>query len=149
MKVKELYKKASDLKKTIVFPEASFSDRTLEAVKYIQKKKIARPILIGDESALVIRDKSLMDFHIINPKTFQNREDLVKRLYEKRKDKGMTMEEAEKLALDPYYFATLLVDAGFASTCSNAEYSIFENSHSCAKISKRISVSALSSHVAV
>ena len=114
MKVKELYKKASDLKKTIVFPEASFSDRTLEAVKYIQKKKIARPILIGDESALVIRDKSLMDFHIINPKTFQNREDFVKRLYEKRKDKGMTMEEAEKLALDPYYFATLLVDAGFA-----------------------------------
>ncbi len=114
MKVKELYKKASKLKKTIVFPEAGFSDRTIEAVKYIQKKDIARPILIGDESALVLRDKSLIDFQIINPKTFQNREDLVKRLYEKRKDKGMTMQEAESQALDPYYFATLLVDAGYA-----------------------------------
>ena len=65
MKVKELYKKASKLRKTIVFPEAGFSDRTLEAIKYIQKKNIARPILIGDESALVIRDKSLIDFERI------------------------------------------------------------------------------------
>lgn len=114
MKVKHLYKKARQLKKTIVFPEASFSDRTIEAIKYIQKKGIARPILIGDESALVLRDKSLIDYQIINPKTFQGRDELVKRLYDKRKDKGMTMEEAEKLALDPYYFATLLVDAGMA-----------------------------------
>ncbi len=114
MKVKELYKKARLLKKTIVFPEASFSDRTLEAIKFIQKKEIARPILIGDESALVLRDKSLIDYQIINPKTFPNREELASRLYEKRKDKGMTMEEAEKLVLDPYYFSTLLVDMGIA-----------------------------------
>ncbi len=114
MKIKDIYKKAKELKKTIVFPEAGFSDRTIEAVKKIQKKGIARPILIGDESAIVLRDKSLIDFQIINPKTFQNREDLVKRLYEKRKDKGLTMEEAEKLALDPYYFSTLLVDIGMA-----------------------------------
>lgn len=114
MKIKELYKKAEQLKKTIVFPEAGFSDRTIEAVKYIQKKKIARPILIGDESALVLRDKSLIEFQIINPKTFQNKDDLAKRLYEKRKGKGMTYEEAQKLAEDPYYFSTLLVDAGMA-----------------------------------
>ena len=39
---------------------------------------------------------------------------MVNRLYEKRKAKGMTKEQAEELALDPYYFATLLVDAGMA-----------------------------------
>ena len=114
MKVKELYKKAKQLQKTIVFPEAGFSVRTLEAVKYIQKKGIAKPFLIGDESALILRDKSLADFQIINPQTFAGREELVKRLYQKRKDKGLTMEEAEKLVLDPYYFATLLVDSGYA-----------------------------------
>ena len=43
MKVKELYKKASKLRKTIVFPEAGFSDRTLEAIKYIQKKEYSAP----------------------------------------------------------------------------------------------------------
>lgn len=114
MKNKEIYKKAKALQKTIVFPEAGFSDRTLEAVKIIQKKGIAKPILIGDESALILRDKSLINFQIINPKTFQNREEMVNRLYEKRKAKGMTKEQAEELALDPYYFATLLVDAGMA-----------------------------------
>ena len=114
MKLKDLYKKAKELQKTIVFPEASFSNRTIEAIKYIQKKKIAKPLLIGDESALVLRDKSLINYQIINPKTFQNKDEVVKTLYEKRKEKGMTLEEASKLAEDPYYFSTLLVELGYA-----------------------------------
>ena len=114
MKIKYLYKKARAMQKTIVFPEASFSDRTIEAIKIVQKKGIAKPILIGDESALVLRDKSLIDYQIINPSTFQNKEEIVNALYEKRKEKGMSKEDAEKLALDPYYFSTLLVDLGFA-----------------------------------
>lgn len=114
MKVKELYKKAKSLQKTIVFPEAGFSDRTLQAVKYIQKKGIAKPILIGDESALILRDKSLAEFQIINPQTFQAKEELAQKLYQKRKEKGMTIEQAQELVLDPYYFATLLVEVGLA-----------------------------------
>lgn len=114
MKIKELYRKASLLNKTIVFPEAGFSDRTIEAVKYLQKKKICKPILVGDESALVLRDKSLINFEIINPKTFQNLEDVVQTLYKKRKDKGLTFEQAQELAVDPYYFSTLLVEMGLA-----------------------------------
>ncbi|MBQ8908860.1 MAG: phosphate acetyltransferase [Clostridia bacterium] len=114
MKNKDLLKKAKRLGKTIVFPEAGFSDRTIEAVKYIQKKGIAKPILIGDESALALQDKKLIDFQIINPQTFPQREELAKRLYEKRKEKGMTMEQAQELVLDPYYFATLLVDMELA-----------------------------------
>ncbi|MBE7073859.1 MAG: phosphate acetyltransferase [Clostridiales bacterium] len=114
MKNKDILKKAKRLGKTIVFPEAGFSDRTIEAVKYIQKKGIAKPILIGDESALVLRDKKLIDFQIINPQTFPQKEELVKRLYKKRKDKGLTIEQAQELVLDPYYFATLLVDMELA-----------------------------------
>lgn len=114
MKIKDLYKKARALNKTIVFPEASFSDRTLEAVKYIHKKKIAKPLLIGDESALIIRDKTFLKYDIINPKTFSDTERLAKVLYNKRKEKGLTLEEAKRLVLDPYYFATLLVEEGYA-----------------------------------
>ena len=114
MKIKDIYKRAKPLQKTIVFPEAGFSDRTIEAVKFIQKKGIAKPILIGDETALVLRDKKLIDFQIINPKTFPQKEELAKKLYAKRKEKGMTLEEAENLVVDPYYFATLLVDEGYA-----------------------------------
>lgn len=113
-KVKELYKQAKSLKKTIVFPEAGFSDRTIKAVKYLKKKKIVDVLLVGDDSALVLMDKDLANYKIANPKTFPNREKLVKLLLNKRKDKGLTREEAEELVLDPYYFATLLVEAGMA-----------------------------------
>lgn len=114
MKDKNIYKKTGSALRTIVFPEAGFSDRTLEAIKIIQKKKIAKPILIGDESALVLRDKKLAEFQIIDPSTFQASGELVKKLYEKRKEKGLTLEEAEKLILNPYYFGTLMVECGYA-----------------------------------
>lgn len=114
MKVKKIYKKARLLQKTIVFPEVGFSDRTVQAVKIIRKRSIAKPILIGDESALILRDRKLADFEIINPQTFQAKDEFVKYLYQKRKEKGLTLEEAEKLVLDPYYFATLLVELGYA-----------------------------------
>lgn len=113
-KIKDLVKEAKRKQKTIVFPEVSFSDRTLEAVKILQKKKICKVLLVGDASALILRDKSLEKFEIVNPVTFPDRKKLVKTLYEKRKKKGMTMEEADELEKDPYYFATLLVECGYA-----------------------------------
>ncbi len=114
MKIKKLYKRARAAEKTIVFPEAGFSDRTIEAVKYISKKRLAKPLLVGDESALILRDKKLINFDIVNPKTFPFTEQLAKSLYKKRKEKGLTEEEAKKLVLDPYYFATMLVEEGYA-----------------------------------
>lgn len=113
-KVKNLIKKAKEKQKTIVFPEASFSDRTVEAVKILQKQKIAKVLLVGDASALILRDKCFEKFDIVNPVTFSDRQKLVKALYEKRKEKGMTMEQADELEKDPYYFATLLVECGYA-----------------------------------
>ncbi len=114
MKINQIYKKAKALQKTIVFPEAAFSDRTQQAVKIIKNKKLAKVILVGDESAIILRDKEFANFTIYNPQTFEHKDILAKTLYEKRKAKGMTLEEAQKLVLDPYYFATLLVEAGFA-----------------------------------
>ena len=113
-KMKKLLKEAKRRQRTIVYPEAGFSDRIIEAVKKLNKKKIVKPILIGDESSLIVRHKDLSGFTIINPKTSALREKFVKKLLQKRKDKGLTQSEAEELVLDPYYFATLLVDEGIA-----------------------------------
>lgn len=113
-KIKNLVERAKKKQKTIVFPEVSFSDRTFEAVKILQKKKIVKVLLVGDASALILRNKEFSKFDIVNPVTFANRDKLVKTLYEKRKDKGLTMEQADELEKDPYYFATLLVECGFA-----------------------------------
>ena len=66
--LKQLIKDAQKNPKTIIFPEAGFSDRIVKAVKKIQKKHIAKVVLVGDESSLVLQDKKLKDFTIINPK---------------------------------------------------------------------------------
>lgn len=113
-KIDKLVDEAKKRQKTIVFPEVSFSDRTVEAVKFLQKKKIVKVLLVGDASALILRDKIFEHFDIVNPVTFPDRAKLVKTLYEKRKEKGMTMEQADELEKDPYYFATLLVECGYA-----------------------------------
>lgn len=112
--LKKLYAKARAKGKSIVFPEAGFSDRIIKAAKILKKKKICNPILIGDESSLVIRDKSLIDFTIMNPKTSQLKAKVAKHIFSKRKLSGISMEEAEKLAMDPYYFATAIVDMDIA-----------------------------------
>lgn len=112
--VKNILKSAKEKQKTIVFPEVSFSDRTVEAVKILQKEKIVKVLLVGDASALILRDKAFEKFDIVNPVTFPDRNKLVKTLYEKRKEKGLTLEQADSLEKDPYYFATLLVECGYA-----------------------------------
>ena len=112
---KNLIKVAKKKQKTIVFPEASFSERIMKAVMLLNKKKIIKVIILGDESALVLRYKNkLKGITIINPKTSDVYNDLVNVLYNKRKEKGLTFSEAEKLVLNPIYFGTLLVEAGFA-----------------------------------
>ncbi len=113
-KIKKLFKRAKEAQKTIVFPEVAFSARTVEAVRIVAKKKIAKPILIGDESAIILANKDLAKFQIINPATFDKTPELAKALYKIRKEKGLTLEEAQKLVLDPYYFATMLVEEGYA-----------------------------------
>ena len=111
----KLIKKAKKKFKTIVFPEAGFSSRIIEAVKFLHRKKICKVILLGDESALVLRYKDqIKGMTIINPKTSEIYNELVDLLLKKRKEKGLTQEEAEKLVLDPICFGTLLVEAGMA-----------------------------------
>ena len=112
--LKNIVALAKKKNKVIVFPEASFSDRIIKAASYFNEKKIANVILIGDESALVLRYKNLKGMTIINPKTSDIYGDLVEALLEKRKGKGLTEEEAKTLVLDPIYFGALLVETGVA-----------------------------------
>lgn len=112
--LKKLCKLAKTKCKKIVFPEVGFSDRTVEAVLKIQKKGIADCILIGDESSLILRNKKLKNFTMINPKTSDITKVLALALYEERKEKGLTEDQAKELILDPFYFSTMLVKCGYA-----------------------------------
>lgn len=102
--------------KNIVFPEAYCSERTMQAIAYVLKHKIANVILLGDEQSLA---KKMKCHHchggtIINPKTSELRAELKEELLRIRKDKGLTETQAEELLDDNYYFATMLVKCGYA-----------------------------------
>ena len=103
-------------KKTIVLPE-TMDRRVLEAADMILKEEIANIVLIGREED--IRNGSegldLSRANIINPYTSDLTKDLAEKLYELRKEKGLTLEEANKLLLEDYmYYACMLVKVGKA-----------------------------------
>ena len=98
--------------KTIVLPE-SMDERVIEAANIIVKENIANLIVIGKEE---LREKLNSDkVTIIDPSTSELTEDLTNKLFELRKEKGMTLEEAKRLLLEDYmYFACMLIKDGKA-----------------------------------
>ena len=108
--------KSKELGKTIVLPEAGFSERIVNAGLICAKEKIAKIVLLVDnDKALDSYDIVQNDYlKVVNVKTHEMREMLVSALYEKRKDKGLTLESAGDLIDNPVYFGTMMVDLGLA-----------------------------------
>jgi len=95
-------------KKRIVLPE-TMDERVLQAAEVIIKEDLADIILIGNEDE-IIKNNILKQATIIDPKTSDLTEEYTEKLFELRKEKGMTKEQAEKLLLEDYmYYACMLV----------------------------------------
>ena len=98
--------------KTIVLPEAE-DIRVLEATEQVLKEQYANIVLVGDEEAINKKaEENNLDIKgakIVDPKKSEKREEYVNILYELRKHKGMTIEQAEKLVNDPVYYGMLMV----------------------------------------
>ena len=98
--------------KTIVLPEAE-DLRTLKATQIALKEKYANIVLVGNEE--IIKQKAqenninIEGATIINPQTSKDYEKYAQLLYELRKNKGMTIEQAKELTLNPVYFGMLMV----------------------------------------
>ena len=99
---------------TIALPETTDS-RTLEAAAQVISEGTAKPVLIGDPEAIkALADKngiSLDGVEIANAKTHPNLEAYASVLQERRKAKGMTIEDARKQMED-----TVFVGAGMVAT---------------------------------
>jgi phosphate acetyltransferase len=112
-KIKE---RAKSDKKRIVLPE-SMDVRTMEAADKILKEGIADLIIIGTDDEINENSKGfdISGATKINPYTSNLTEELTMKLYELRKEKGMTLEEARRLLLEDYmYYACMLVKTGRA-----------------------------------
>ena len=102
----------------IVLPEGD-EPRTLEAANIILKDKIADLILIGDPAVInkMAADNGyeyIKNATIFDPATNPKMKDYANLLFELRKAKGMTEEQAAQKAMDPLYLGCLMIKAGDA-----------------------------------
>ncbi|MBO5525178.1 MAG: phosphate acetyltransferase [Clostridia bacterium] len=109
----EIKAKAAALQKTIVLCEGE-DKRVVEAAAQVTKEGIAKIVLIGneEEAKRVAPDVDLTGVTVIDPETSEKTAEYAKILYEIRKSKGMTEEEANKLAKDRTFFGALMLKAG-------------------------------------
>ncbi len=109
--IESIKERAKKSQKTIVLPE-TMDERVLEAASKVLKEGIAKIILIGEP---VTDQYDLSGAEVIDPHTSSLTEELTNTLYELRKEKGMTLEEAKRLLTEDYmYFACMLVKTGRA-----------------------------------
>ena len=113
--------------KKIVFTEGN-DPRILEATARILKEGFLSTILIGnpDEVNAVAKEHGfdITGAEIIDPANYDKFDEMVEKLCELRKSKGMTPEDAAKTLSQANYFGTMLVKMGLAdSLLGGATYS--------------------------
>ena len=110
--IDEIKARAKKEIKTIILPEAE-DKRVLEAASKVTKEGFAKVILLGDATKIKEDCKSneidLDGVDIINPLTSEKKEEYKQKLYELRKNKGMTPEQAEVLLKEPIYFGMMML----------------------------------------
>ena len=110
--IEEIKNRAKEDKKTIILPEAE-DKRVLEAASKVTKEGFAKIILLGDEQKIKedckTNEINLDGVDIINPLTSDKKEEYKQKLYELRKNKGMTLEQAEELLKESIYFGMMML----------------------------------------
>ena len=116
--ISEIVERAKANKQRIVLPEGT-EERTLKAANQILTDGVADLILLGnpDEIMSLAKEWGLGNIGkatIIDPENHPKKEEYAQLLCELRKKKGMTIEEARKLVVDPLYLGCLIIKAGDA-----------------------------------
>ena len=114
--IDRIKKRAKQDIKTIVLPE-TMDRRTFAATEKVLDEGIADIILIGKEKEVIKNSRGfdISKATIIDPYTSPLTEELILKLVEIRKEKGLSYEEAKKLMLHDYmYYACMLVKTGRA-----------------------------------
>lgn len=115
--VDDIKKKAQSKLMTIVLPEGD-EPRTVQAAKIIKDEGLAKPVLLGNKEAIENQAKEtatdITGIEIIDPLTSDKAKDYAAELYELRKAKGVTEEDAAKLVQDVMYYGIMMVKTGDA-----------------------------------
>lgn len=112
-----LINKAAENVKTVVLPEGE-DERVLKAAHIIADAKAAKVIILGNEAQIkqhfAGNGWSMDGIEVITPETSPRLAEYTELLYNLRKEKGMTPEQAAEMAKNYTYFGTLMIKAGHA-----------------------------------
>ena len=114
--IERVKERAKSKRMRIVLPE-SMDDRVLKAAEIASFEEIADIIMIAEDKVIQeVKSKYKFDkVTFIDPNNSELTEQFIQKLYDLRKEKGMTLEEAKKLLLTDYmYYACMLVKTGMA-----------------------------------
>ncbi len=116
--VENLKEKAAKNKQRIVLPEG-YEERTLRAADQVLAEGFADIILLDSEENVKANAekfglKNLGKAKVVDPKNNAKKAEYANLLFELRKNKGMTLEQAEKLAENNLYLGCLMIKAGDA-----------------------------------
>ena len=108
--IEQMKQKAKLNQKTIVLPEST-DLRVLTAASEAAKEGLAKVVLTGRKTEILqaAGDIDLSQVTIIDVAGSDKLEDYSQAFYELRKSKGMTIEKARELLLDPVYFGMMMV----------------------------------------
>lgn len=108
----ELAQRAKKDKKIVVLPESD-DERILQAANVLLAHDFVDLILLGDESEIQAKATNLglnlSKARVMNPANSPLLAEFASTLYEARKAKGLSEDEAQRLVKDRTYFGTLLV----------------------------------------
>ena len=110
-----LLNRARELKRAVVLPESD-DERVLKAASKVIEIDGAKIILLGKKDEILARGGSLdlSKAQFIDISTSEYFDDFASTLFELRKAKGMSKDEAKELISRPEYFGTMLVYKGIA-----------------------------------
>lgn len=110
--IEDIKERAKQNLKTIVLPEAA-DIRTLKAADIVLREGFAQIVLIGNKDEIIILAQqnglNIENTKIEDPENSEKTNEYAEKLYELRKHKGMTIEEAKKLVIDPVYYGMMMV----------------------------------------
>lgn len=116
--IKQIVERAKANKQRIVLPEGT-EERTLKAADQLLADGVAEIILIGnikeiEDLSNELNLKNIAKATLLDPQQYEKKETYTNLLFELRKAKGMTIEQAAKLTEDPLYIACLMIKNGDA-----------------------------------
>lgn len=100
--------------RTIVLPESN-DERILSAAEKALEIGLAHIILIGNTDEILSSGYNLQDATIIDPANSEYTEEFIESLYELRKKKGVSREDARHLLENNLYYGVMLVKKGIAN----------------------------------